>query len=276
MLGFLFSFWYCRKINMDRLLRPLDPMPPLFADSGAFTAHNKMATISVDDYASWIEKWDGTFDYYANLDVKGNVAAGLRNLEILEARGLRPIPVFHGGEPWSVLDDFCKEYEYVALGGISGAAMQSSNPKVQGWLDRCFNIAGDTKLHGFGMTNWSVVRRFPWHSIDSASIGAGYRYGQVSTYDPYTKRWLKWPVKDKRHWGKNGWLVREYGLTPMDFAQPRTRACTQAIMHLATRSMAKAIEDIPETQMYVVDDGGSQAGLRRVHVFNAANQRLVH
>ena len=50
-----------------------------------------------------------------------------------------------------------------------------------------------------------------------------------------------------------------------------------ALIRLATRSMRKAIDDLPDrTQMYVVDDGGTQAGLRRVEAFNEANQTQVY
>jgi hypothetical protein len=278
MLGFLFSYWYCKRLNMGRLVKPLDPQPPLFADSGAFTAHTKGEPIDVQDYAAWLHRWGDLFPHYANLDVKGDVDAGLANQATLEAEGLTPIPVFHGGEPWEILQQFVDEgHDYIALGGIAGATMTATNPKVLGWLEHCFEtVDGKARLHGFGMTNWSVVERFPWRSVDSSSIGSGYRYGQVSTYDPYTRKWHKWAVKNKQAWGKHGWLAREYGLAPRDFATPRSRDCTRALIRLATRSMAKAIADLPDTtQMYVVDDGGTQAGLRRVEAFNEANKAQV-
>ena len=281
LLGFLWSFWYTQNLDFRRLFAPLDPMPPMFADSGAYTAHTKGQPVNVMDYGSWVYEWRKYFPHYANLDVKGDVDAGLRNLEVLQGLGLAPIPVYHGGEPWSVWEDFCRDFDYVALGGMAGGVMQTHNPKVLHWLDKCFEIANGKAVHGFGMTNWSVVRRYPWRSVDSSSIGSGYRYGQVNIYNPYEKSWKKWAVADKIAWGRYGWLVREYGLEPADFSRPRTRGCTRALIRLATRSMRKAIDDLPQhesfkTQMYVVDDGGTQAGLRRVEAFNQANQTQVY
>lgn len=271
LLGFLFSYHYCRRVDMAGLLDPLEPAPPLFADSGAFSAHTLGATVTVKEYAGWLEQWATLFPHYANLDVLDDHKATARNQKALERRGLTPIPVFHGGEPWKVLEGMVEQYEYVALGGMASGSV-SRGAKLIGWLDRCFTLAeGRAVLHGFGMTKWDLIRRFPWRSVDSSSIGSGYRYGTVKTYDPFSKKWLSWRVVDRRAWGKHGWLVREYGLTPADFAVARSQECTRAIIRLATRSMRRAIADLPATQLYVAEAKGKQAGLERVHEYAKAN-----
>ena len=269
LLGFLFSYWYCKKVDMEELLGPLVPKPPLFADSGAFSAHTLGGEVSVDAYAEWLHRWKHLFGHYANLDVLSDHVQSAKNQRALERKGLTPIPVFHGGEPWRLLKAMVEKYDYVALGGI---ARFHNKPVLVGWLDECFRIAeGKAGLHGFGMTRWELVRRFPWRSVDSSSIGSGYRYGSVKTYDPYGKRWVSWRVNDRGAWGKHGWLVREYGLTPADFAEARSRECTRALIRLATRSMRKAIDDLPTTQLYIAENKGKQAGLERVHEYGKAN-----
>lgn len=269
LLGFLFSYHYCKKVDMAELVAPLDPKPPLFADSGAFSAHTLGGEISVDEYAEWIRKWDGLFGHYANLDVLTDYKQTAKNQRALERKGLTPVPVFHGGEPMRILKAMAEKYDYVALGGI---ARFKNMPVLAGWLEQCFKIAdGKCGLHGFGMTRWEMVQRFPWRSVDSSSIGSGYRYGSVKTYDPYSKRWITWRVADRPAWGRNGWLVREYGLTPDDFAVARSPECTRALIRLATRSMRKAIDDLAGQQIYLAENKGKQARLERVHEFAKAN-----
>jgi hypothetical protein len=261
---------------MGELLGPLDPQPPLFADSGAFSAFTLGGSVDIGVYADWLHKWKHLFGVYANLDVLNDVKASARNQRALERRELEPIPVFHGGEPWPVLEAMVEKYDYVALGGMAAGAV-SRGPKLVGWLDQCFRIGeGKCGFHGFGMTKWELVRRFPWRSVDSSSIGEGYRYGAVKIYDPYTKKWLKWRVADGSAWGKHGWLVREYGMTPRDFAVPKSRESTRALIRLTTRSMRRAIDDLPQTQLYIVEQKGKQAGLERVHEYAKANGPQIY
>lgn len=125
---------------MAGLLGPLEPAPPLFADSGAFSAHTLGAAITIGEYATWLEKWAALFPLYASLDVLDDWRASARNQKALERRGLTPIPVFHGGEPWKVLEAMIERYEYVALGGMAAGSV-SRGAKLIGWLDRCFTLA---------------------------------------------------------------------------------------------------------------------------------------
>lgn len=244
-LGFLFSYHYCRKVDMDELLGPLDPKPPLFADSGAFSAHTLGSEITVNEYADWLKRWGHLFDHHANLDVLTDVKQSAANQRALERKGLAPVPVFHAGEDFKVLRRLADRHDYVALGGI---ARFKNMPVLVGWFDRCFSVCeGKCGLHGFGMTRWELVQRYPWRSVDSSSIGSSYRYGTVKVYDPYSGKWLSWRIADSRAWGRNGWLVREYGMTPGDFVDEdgTRRTSTRALIRLATRSMRRAIADLP-------------------------------
>lgn len=276
MLGFLFSFHYTRKTDMDALLAPLSPAPPLFADSGAYSAHTVGAAITVDEYAQWVRRWAHLFPVYANLDVLDDPKKSAVNMGRLERKGLAPVPVFHGGEDWRYLEGMADRYDYIALGGITRFR---DMPVLTGWFDRCFRICeGKAQLHGFGMTRWELVKRFPWRSVDSSSIGSGYRYGSVKVYDGYGRRWTSWRVADRRAWGKHGWLVREYGMTPQDFEdQDGTRQrSTRALILLATRSMARAVQDLAYgQQVYLVDAAMAQReydGATRIQAFNDVNK----
>lgn len=229
--GWLLSYWYLRGRDPRALLVSLfgeDEWPELFLDSGAFTAYAKGEPISVEEYGGWLRLHAPLFGRYANLDVKGDWRESQRNQERLERWGLHPIPVFHGGEPWGLFEEMCAEHDYVALGGIVGIALRTHSPKALGWLDRAFEIAGDTKLHAFGISNWRVIRRYRWHSLDTTSWNAGFRYGRTMLFDPYRGIWKTFnkghPDRDYGEWG---WLLREYGFSRWQLGDLRSKETGQ-------------------------------------------------
>ncbi len=143
----------------------------LFIDSGAFSVFNRGATIEIQDYIDWIK--ENNFHPYANLDVIGDWKGSLANQEAMEAQDLEPIPCYHNGEPLELLERYVAEYEYIALGGMQSISV-NKNARAE-WLDVCFRIICDedgnprTKVHGFGMTSFSLMKRYPWYSVDSSS-----------------------------------------------------------------------------------------------------------
>lgn len=222
-LRILISFWYYGDSDLDQLFEKhfADSYPDVFADSGAFSAFYQGQAIDVAAYADWLSQWEHLFTSYANLDVKGSTAKtidqGLSNLAYLEGRGLKPIPVFHAGEPFSVLDDLCTNYKYLGLGGIAGT--RAGNKRLARWLVHCFKIAGDRAVfHGFGMTSWALLKMLPWYSVDSSSWGAGFRYGTVPIFNPQKGIFLKIRLGDRKRWIANASLVQDMGFDPVDFA----------------------------------------------------------
>lgn len=172
----LLSYWYTRKSDMDKLLRPYAGAS-VFADSGAFSAMTTGAQIDVHQYAEWLLRWRHNFTVHSNLDVVGDPLATARNQAILEDRyGLEPLPVFHAGSPWSELEQLVERYPYIALGGV--AKRQYNAKMLMPWMVQCFRIAGTrSQFHGFGVTDWKLMSSLPWRSVDSTSWMMGARYG---------------------------------------------------------------------------------------------------
>lgn len=210
--GFLMSFHYYRKTDMAALASDLHGFR-LFADSGAFSAKSVGADVTLDDYCDWLKKWRGLFTTYVTLDKigQGEVSAEgtWRNHVEMEARGLRPTPVFHGGEPFEYLERYIERgHGYIALGGMVGAPAV-----VKKWIIKCFKLAeGRAVFHGFGRTNLADIADFPWYSVDSSSWGSGYRYGQVVLFD--RGRWVRVKIGDHKGVYQHAALIRQHGVDP--------------------------------------------------------------
>ncbi len=227
----LVSYWYFRSYNLDSIYSKSfgEYRPDTFADSGAFSAWSQDGKVNVQEYAEWLHKWKHLFTVYSNLDVKGDVDAGLRNQVYLERQGLKPLPVFHGGEPFSVLEDLVQHYPYIALGGLSGHTTSGSR-EMWAFIIRCFKIArGRSVFHGFGMTNWKIMRALPWYSVDSSTWTQGFRFGAVPIFDGRVGKFHRIRLGDRRAWYKHAVLVRGMGYDPEDFADKtrysRARTC---------------------------------------------------
>ena len=146
----------------------------LFLDSGAFSAWSKNIQIDINEYIQFIKKHQSYLSYYANLDVIGNPLATWQNQKKMEAEGLAPVPCFHFGEDIKYLTKYYLSgtYKYLSLGGMVG---RNSKELIE-WLDNLFiNYLCDKqgnpriKVHGFGMTSFKLMLRYPWYSVDSTS-----------------------------------------------------------------------------------------------------------
>jgi len=208
----LMSYFYFQKRDMDAVMDRIGRDTDTFADSGAVSVHSLGVNVTVHAYGEWLQKWGHIFTHYANLDVKGDVKEGLKNQRILEGMGLKPVPVFHGGEPWSVLRDFITDYPYVALGGMVGHT-QSGSRSMWRYLAKAHQMAMGKPVvyHGFGMANWKVLKAFPWYSIDTSGWGSGFRYGTVPIWNPHRAELRRIRIGNKQLWSKHGTAIRALG-----------------------------------------------------------------
>ena len=216
-LRFLTSYYYYQKIELETIFG--QPQPSLMADSGAFSAASTGASISLDQYADWVKRWEPLFDHYANLDVIGDPEATLTNQRRLEDMGLRPMPVFHVGSPWEYLERYLDEYDYIALGGLVPHTRRQRH--LIPWLIKAFRMLTPGKgYHGFGTTGWTIMSSFPWNSVDSSSWASGYMFGQGVMFSRVKGGFVKFMVKD----GKSCFALRRefarYGYDWREFAEP--------------------------------------------------------
>lgn len=115
-------------------------------------------------------------------DVEESAKASYENLQLLKSHGIDAVPVFHQGERVYWLEKLLADGEpYI---GISPMA-DLPTPTVRRWLDIIFtrltNEDGTAivKTHGFGMTAFALMRRYPWFSVDSATWAFLAAYGTI-------------------------------------------------------------------------------------------------
>lgn len=175
-----------------------------FLDSGAFSAWNRGVEIDIDDYINYIIENKEYIDVYANLDVIGDAEKTYKNQKYMESKGLTPLPVYHTNkESLEWLEKYIKEgYTYVAMGGVAGKDISVS--QIQGLFDVIFsryicdrNGYAKIKVHGFGITSFDLLFRYPWFSVDSTTWVMCAQFGQIIVPRFENKKFVydKKPVK---------------------------------------------------------------------------------
>lgn len=122
--------------------------------------------------------YSGIIDGYFGMDILGDVKATLRNQEILESHGLKPIPIWHQGEEMSYLDYFCRRYELVGIGGIQASHLDYRK------LISLFSLLGnkypDNRFHmlGVGFSAYKCRSFLEPYSLDISTWLVPVRYGK--------------------------------------------------------------------------------------------------
>lgn len=168
-------------------------------DSGAFSLFNKYAKKGaiehsdfsyyssdkfityLDKYCAWIRDHHQHLDYYVTLDVIFNPEMSWEIFKDMQDRGLKPMPVIHFGESMDWVHKYMKETEYLGIGGVG--TRQGTMDQYFAWCDQVFEILcpgfrnaegklkqkPSHKTHGFALTQYDVLYRYPWHSVDSTT-----------------------------------------------------------------------------------------------------------
>lgn len=168
-------------------------------DSGAFTQwQNQKDEVNVDNYCDFLLQLTDLCNHYVNLDaipgkfgtipgpeeVERAAKLSYENLKKMEARGLKPVPVFHQGERYEWLQRYVEEgYEFI---GISPANDRTTDQRIL-WLDDVFEMLTNEKgepivrTHGLAATSPKILRRYPWYSCDSTSWRMKGDFGAIQT-----------------------------------------------------------------------------------------------
>lgn len=137
-------------------------------DSGAYSAYNSGGVIDLEEYIACCHtllEHDPTLTEIIALDVIGSGPASLQNAIRMRDAGLNVIPVFHIGEDWGILKEYCAGWDKVGLSCRFGEPLNESYK----FYDGCFARIWPKKCHSFGWAGDDVLMRYPFHSADSTT-----------------------------------------------------------------------------------------------------------
>lgn len=183
------SFFYCRKNEVVPKLLPT--LGGFLLDSGAFTFMQGKTSVNWDEYteeyAEWIKAYN--IEHFFELDIDSIV--GLKKVERLRLRleqltGRQPIPVWHKSRGKDYFLSTCKDYKYVAIGGIVTQEIprqlyESGFP----WFISKAHENG-AKIHGLGYTSIEGIHKYHFDSVDSTAWLYGNRGGYLYQFDNKT------------------------------------------------------------------------------------------
>lgn len=150
-------------------------MLPMMIDSGAFSNFTGTTKITLEDYMVFLrgilDKNPDSDITYVNMDVIGNAEASFANWQRMRENGFNPIPVYHpGSDPQFLLEYLKGGSEIVGLGGV--AKVSKRREYLDGvWRNYLIDESGMPihKIHGFGITGFELVSRYPWYSVDGTT-----------------------------------------------------------------------------------------------------------
>lgn len=167
----------------------------LFMDSGAYTFAQKSSNITdwdsyVDKFADFLNEYK--IDRFLELDIDKLV--GLKEVERLRRRpeqktGKQPVPVWHDNRGEQYFYDMCKEYKYVAIGGIASSDV-GKRTKGSMLYKRYGNWFADkaheygAKIHALGFTVQDI-HKYRFDSVDSSSWTGGGRWGTIFHFNGF-------------------------------------------------------------------------------------------
>jgi len=152
----------------------------IFMDSGAFSVWKSGASINIDSYIEFLKRYQ--IKTAASLDVVGDAQGTLNNWDYMTSKGVITIPTYHVGEPFSFLDYYLKNADYIALGGMVG----KSQVILEDFLNKCFSLIKSyfpVKIHGFGCFNFKLLMAYPFYSVDATTWNVGRKYGECNIMD---------------------------------------------------------------------------------------------
>jgi hypothetical protein len=117
---------------------------------------------------------------YASLDVIGDAKAGMKNYKYLLKKKLKPIPTYHYGEPIDILKELADMTDYIGLGALVGVPSKQR----KSFLTKVFSLYPNNAkvgFHGFGITDPSIIKQYPWKTVDSTLAMRCGSYKEIQT-----------------------------------------------------------------------------------------------
>ena len=156
-------------------------------DSGAFSMMQdpkKAAGLEryVDAYIDFIN--ERGINYFFEMDVDSVI--GLAKVEEIRKKienktQKQTIPVWHRSRGKEYFLRLCKDYDYIAIGGIAAKRITKNEFKYLHWfIEQAHKY--DCKIHGLGFTPTDLAD-YAFDSTDSSTWTYSFRHGHLYTFD---------------------------------------------------------------------------------------------
>lgn len=187
-LNILESFYYIKNdlsfLNASNIL----------IDSGAFTFMNNLhKKVKISDFDDYVVKYanflkNNKIKKYFELDI--DAVTSIEHVEeirkYLEKETKTPsIPVWHVERGIDYYKKMCKDYNYIAIGGMVSNKLKVLDNKKLNSLVNYAHRQG-VKVHGLGFTGFRNLKKVHFDSVDSSSWTTGARYANFYKFDPKT------------------------------------------------------------------------------------------
>lgn len=163
---------------------------------------NAKKEVNWNDYIKTYVEFINTHDikYFFELDIDNVVGykevLRLRN-KLEKETNKKCIPVWHKSRGLEEYIKSCKEYDYIAIGGIASKEIQNKEYYI---FNELIKIAHKNKcrVHGLGFTSMEGLKKYRFDSVDSTSWKSGDRFGQIHIFNQNTKKIEIHKVKNAR------------------------------------------------------------------------------
>src|SRR3990167_1584670 len=207
-IGVLCSF--AEPKEFERLLN--SDFKNIMVDSGAYGVSKRGLTINLDEYIYFLKENKDGITVSVALDVIGNPEQSYKNWLYMREKGLdNVIPVYHLGEDIKWLDLYCKDIDFVGIGGIAGTV---TNWKLyNSFLKRIVNKYPNHKFHVFGLNSYKALRAIDLYSCDATSWLVGMKYAELSSDNGRIR--LRKEDKNSEIWEQ----LEKWGILYSDFVE---------------------------------------------------------
>lgn len=181
-IAILESFYYIKEWMLPYIQHYWD----FILDSGAYTYMTGKKNGGHIDWNDYIDRYADfintqKIDLFFELDIDNVV--GLKEVERLRDRletntGKQPIIVWHKNRGKEAFLYSCKNYPYVALGGIVAKEFTRDEYKYFPWFIDTAHKYG-AKIHGLGFTNLQLLPKYHFDSVDSTAWVYGNLSGKI-------------------------------------------------------------------------------------------------
>jgi hypothetical protein len=186
-VNILESYYYLRQF--ESYMEVCKKCGSFLLDSGAFTFmvknHGNVDWDAyIEEFAAFINKWDVKLFFELDIDsLVGITEVERLRQKLTDLTGKKPIPVWHKSRGKDYFIKMCKEFDYVAIGGI--VTQEIPRRKYESAFPWFIKTAHDNgaKIHGLGYTSVPNLKKYHFDSIDSTTWISGNMAGKIFRFN---------------------------------------------------------------------------------------------